>query len=118
MTVHFRDIEEYHTRRYDGKNNPGDHLIECQTLLESWPKDEWFHAFVHMMDDMSRSWYVSAELRREITTWEELTIWFTYTLIFVDTNPTIHYSLKHIRDVVLKVVPVAYPMDLHERCTI
>ena len=65
---------------------------------------------------MPRSWYVSVELSREITTWEELTVFFTHTFSFPDTNPVIHSTLQHIRDVVLKVVLVAYPVDPHETC--
>ena len=49
----FGEVEEYHARRYDGKNAFGDHLIKCQDLWESRPKDEWVHDFVHMLDDMS-----------------------------------------------------------------
>ena len=67
---------------------------------------------------MSCSWYVSVELRREITTWEELTVLFTHTFSFVDTNLVIHSALQHIQDIVLKVVLIAYPVDLHERCSI
>ena len=53
------------------------------------------------------------ELRREITTWEELTVFFAHTFSFTDANPDVSNSLHIIWDVVLKVVPVAYPMDPH-----
>ena len=65
---------------------------------------------------MSRSWYISAELRREITTWEELTVFFAHTFSFADTNLDVNNALQIIRDVVLKVVPVAYPVDPHAHC--
>ena len=113
MTVHFGDAKVYHAGRYDGWNSLGDHLIECQTLWASRPKDEWVHSFVHTLDEIPRSWYVSAELRREITTWEELTVFFTHTFSFVDSNPYFHYALQLIRDVVLKVVSIAYLGDPH-----
>ena len=78
------------------------------------PKNEWVHAFVHTLDEMSRKWYVSVELRREITTWEELSICFSHTFIFADVDPVIHSALQHIHDVVLELVPVIYPVDPHE----
>ena len=31
----------------------------------------------------------------------------------MDANPAIHSALQHIHDFFLKVVPVAYPVDLH-----
>ena len=43
-----------------------------------------------------------------------MSICFSHTFNFVDTNPSIHSALQHIHDVVLKFVPVAYPVDLHE----
>ena len=52
----------------------------------------------------------------EITTWEELTVCFTHTFSFMDTNMYVHNALQLIYDVVLKVVLVAYPMDSHAYC--
>ena len=43
---------------------------------------------------------------------------FTHTFSFTDTNPAIHNALQHIHDVVLKVVPVSYPVDPHKICLI
>ena len=40
MMVQFGDLEVYHARRYDRWNDPTNHLIECQDLWESQPKDE------------------------------------------------------------------------------
>ena len=85
-------------------------------MWTSRPKYEWVHAFVHTLDEMPQLWYVSAELRREITTWEELMICFTHNFSFTNTNPVIHNALQNIRDVVMNVVPVAYPLDPHEIC--
>ena len=93
MTIYFGYAEVYHAGRYDGKNIHGDHLIECQNLWESRTKDEWVHAFVHTLDEILRSWYVSIELRREITTWEELMVFFTHTFSFTDANPDVHNAL-------------------------
>ena len=99
--------------RYDGKNYPTNHLTECQTLWAAQPRDEWIHAFIHTLNEMPRSWYISAELRREITTWEELTVFFAHTFGFADANVEVNNALQIIRDVILKVVPVAYPVDPH-----
>ena len=77
MMVHFGDLEVYHVGRYDGKNDPTSHLIECYNLWALQPKHEWVHAFVYTLEEMPRSWYVAAELRRTIIAWEELSICFT-----------------------------------------
>ena len=39
---------------------------------------------------------------------------FSHTFIFADVDPVIHSVLQHIHDVVLEVIPVAYPTELHE----
>ena len=41
---------------------------------------------------------------------------FNHTFSFTDTNLVIHSALYHIHNVVLKVVPVAYLVDLHAHC--
>ena len=116
MKIHFGNTEDYHARRYDGKNIPRDHIIECQTLWESQPKDEWVYAFIHTLYEMPRYWYMSAKFRREITTLEELTIFFTHTFIFTDAIPYVHNALQLICDIVIKLVSVTYRVDRHAHC--
>ena len=65
---------------------------------------------------MPRSWYVAAELCREITTWENLIVFFSHNFCFVDANLDVHNALQLIRDMVLKVFRVAYPVDPHVHC--
>ena len=65
---------------------------------------------------MPRSWYVSAELWRDITTWEEIAVFFAQTFHFGDANPNVNNALQIIRDVILKIVPVEYPIDPHVQC--
>ena len=67
---------------------------------------------------MRRSWYVAAELRITITTWEELSVCFVQTFSFQDANPEVCNALHIIHNVVLKVIPVAYPIDPHAHCSI
>ena len=93
MTVHFGDTKVYHTRKYDGRNDPNSHLMEFHTLWASRPKDEWVHSFVHTLDEMPRSWYVSANLHKAITTWEELRVFFSHTFSFMDVNLDVHNAL-------------------------
>ena len=52
----------------------------------------------------------------EITTSKELMVFFAQTFSFSYANPDVNNALKIIWDVVLKVVPFAYPMDPHAHC--
>ena len=63
-------------------------------------------------------WYVVVELRRTITTWEELSVFFVQTFSFQDANPEVCNSLHIIHNVVLKVIPVSYHVDPHAHCSI
>ena len=81
-------------------------------------RDEWVRAFVHTLEEMPRSWYVATELRRTITTWEELSVFFVQMFSFQDANPEVCNALQIICDIVLKVIPVAYPVDPHANCSI
>ena len=67
---------------------------------------------------MPRLWYVLVELCRELTTWQELTFFFAHSFNFMGTNLNVHNVLQLIRDLVLKVVPVTYPVDPHACCHI
>ena len=116
--VRFGDVEVYHTGRYDRRNDPTIHLIDYRTLWASCPRDEWVHAFVHTLEEMPRSWYVAAELCRTITTWEELLVCFVQTSSFQDANLEVCNALHTIRDIVLKVTPIAYPVDPDANCSI
>ena len=40
MEVHFDEAEQYQEERYDGKNDPNDHLISCQTMWVLQLKNE------------------------------------------------------------------------------
>ena len=66
---------------------------------------------------MPRSWYVVAKLRRTIITWEELFICFVQTFSFQDANPEVHNAFQIICGVVMKVIHVAYPVDLDVHCS-
>ena len=101
MMVRFSYLEVYHARRYDGWNDPTNHLMEFQALWASRPNDEWVHAFVHTLDELLRSWYVAAKMRRTITTLEELSIFFAQTFSFQDENPEVHNVLHIICYIVL-----------------
>ena len=81
-------------------------------------RDEWVRAFVHTLEEMPRSWYVATELRRTITTWEELSVYFVQTFSFQDANPEVCNTLQIIHDIVLKVIPIAYLVDPHANCSI
>ena len=41
---------------------------------------------------------------------------FNHTFNFADANPDVHNSLQLIRNVVMEVVSVAYPVDPHVYC--
>ena len=41
-------------------------------------------------------------------------ICFSHTFSFVDDDLVIHSALQHIRDVILDIIPVAFPKESHE----
>ena len=61
---------------------------------------------------------MAVELHRTITTWEELSVFFAQTFSFQDANTEVCNALHIIRNVVLKFIPVTYPVDPHAHCSI
>ena len=101
MDVQFKEAEHYQGKKYNENNNPTGHLIACQ--------NEWVHAFFHTLDKIPRRWYISVELPRENTTWDDLTIYFSHTFSFVSDDPIMHNALHHIQHIVSKMVRVKLP---------
>ena len=67
-------------------NHVGDEFAASGT------KRTW-ESFVHALEEMSQYRYVLAKLCREVTTWEELTVYFTHTFIFMQSNQYVHNVL-------------------------
>ena len=105
MEVRSGEDEYYQRKKYDGRNNPSDHLVTCQATWKLRPKEEWVHAFIHTLNETPWISYVSVEMQREITTWEELTTSFNNNFSFIDESQFIHSALQKIRDKVLEIVP-------------
>ena len=47
-----------------------------------------------------------------------MSVFFAKTFSFWDSNPEVHNALQIIRDIVLKVIPVAYLVDPHAHCSV
>ena len=39
---------------------------------------------------------------------------FNHTLIFADPDLVVHSALQHVHDVILEIIPVAFPVESHE----
>ena len=63
MEFRFWEDEYYQGKKYDGINNPSDHLVTCQTTWKLMSKEEWVHAFIHRLDEIQHKWYVSIEIQ-------------------------------------------------------
>ena len=55
-----------------------------------------------------------SKAQREITTWEDLTIYFNDTFSFVDVDLVNHSTLWHIHDVILEIILVPFLEESHE----
>lgn len=59
--------------KYDGRNDPSDHLAKATEMYEVEPQLEWVHLFCHTLDVILMNWYLKTELCHETEEWDFFT---------------------------------------------
>lgn len=52
--------------KYDGRDDPRDHLAKWTKDYGAKPQPEWVHLFFHTLDVIPMNWYLETELRHGI----------------------------------------------------
>jgi hypothetical protein len=97
MQIHFGPEEEEYAHKYIGESNLTGHLEIYRALWCAVLKIEWKHRFIHTLDTNPKNWYLELEMRREITSWEEMVWIFEVMFTFEHESPSIHTTLHAIR---------------------
>ena len=70
------------TEKYDGRNDPRDHLAKFTKVYGTEPQPEWVHLFCYSLDIIPMNWYLETELRHDTAEWDILREGFLMTFSF------------------------------------
>lgn len=63
MRLQFGHPQVQLTEKYDGRDDPYDHLAKWTKVYGAEPQFEWVHLFCDTLDVISMNWYLETELR-------------------------------------------------------
>lgn len=84
MRVCFGHLKVRLTKKYDGRNDPRDHLAKWTEVYGAKPKPEWVHMFCHTFDVIPMNWYLEMKLHHGTEEWDILHQGFFLTFSFED----------------------------------
>lgn len=97
MWVRFGQLETELIDKYDGQNDPKDHI---QLFIATWGeilRGEWVHGFIHRLETIPQNWYLETKLQHGTACWAEMVHGFIITFIFEDDYPNIDAALNIVK---------------------
>jgi len=62
MWVRFCQVQTDLVDKYDGQNDPRDHIHLCMALGGEISREEWVHGFIHTLETIPENWYLETGL--------------------------------------------------------
>ena len=92
------------TEKYDGRDDPHDHLAKWTKYYGTELQPEWVHLFYHTLDVIPRNWYTKIELRHGTSEWDILREGFLLTFTFEDLWwDTVDDVLQAVKTTIFKI---------------
>jgi len=82
MRVWFGHPQVWLIKKYDGRNEPRDHLAKWTKVYGAEPQPEWVHLFCHTLDVIPMNWYLDTKLCHGTEEWDVLRQEFFMTFSF------------------------------------
>lgn len=89
--------------KYDGRNDPSDHLAKWNGVYGAEPQSEWAHLFFHTLDVIPMNWFMETELRHGTKEWDVLHQVFFMTFNFEDGFECIDEALQEVKEMIFKI---------------
>lgn len=102
MKLQFRHAKERLTEKYNGKDDPRDHLEKQTKAWGTDPQLEWVHIFCHTLDTIPLNWYLEIELHHGNVEWDVLKEGLLLTFSFEDGFASIDESLQQIKEIIFR----------------
>lgn len=89
--------------KYDGRNDPRDHLTKWTKVYGTEPQLEWVHLFCHTLDIIPMNWYLEKELCHSTAEWDVLREGFVRTFSFEDVFESIDEALQEVKAAIFRI---------------
>lgn len=110
MKIHFGKPKVWMIDKYDGRDNPHDHLAKWTKAYGAEPQPEWVHLFCHILDIIPMNWYLETEHHHDTEEWDILCQRFIMTFSFEDGFDYIDVVLQEVKEVIFRIPKD--PLDL------
>lgn len=110
MRVFFGHLKVRLTEKYDGRNDPHDHLAKWIEVYGVKPQPEWVHLFFHTLDVIPMNWYLEMELCHGTKDWDILRQGFLMMFNFEDGFESIDKELQEVKMIIFRMLH--HPIDL------
>lgn len=96
--------------KYDGRNDPCNHLEEWIEVFGAKPQPDWVHLFCHTLDIILMSWYLEMELCHGTEEWDIFHQGFFMKFNFKDGFESINEALQEVKEEIFRIPQD--PLDL------
>ena len=110
MKLRFGRANTRMTKKYNGKDDPRNHLAKWTKAWVEEPQPEWVHIFCHNLDTIPKNWYLKMEIYHGTTQWDVLNEGFLLTFSFEDGFDGIDEVLQEVKAAIFRIMQD--PLDL------
>lgn len=93
MKLRFGHANTRLIEKYNGRDNPCDHLAKWTKAWRTKPQPEWVHIFFHTLDTIPMNWYLEMKFYHGTVEWDVLKEGFLLTFSFEDDFASINEAL-------------------------
>ena len=104
MRLRFGHPQMRLTEKYDGRNDPHDHLAKWTKVYITEPQTEWVHLFCHTLDIIPMNWYLETNLCHGTDEWDILREGFLMTFSFEDGFESIDEALQEVKVAIFRIL--------------
>ena len=110
MRLWFGHPKVWLTKKYDGRNDPCDHLAKWTKVYGAEAQPEWVKLFFQTLDVILMNWQLEIELCHGIEEWDILQQGFLMKFRFEDGFECIDEALQEVKAMVFRILQD--PLDL------
>ena len=98
IRLRFGHVETRIIEKYNGKDDPHEHLSHWILAWGEEPQPECVHILFHTLDVIPQQWYLETKLRHGTKCWYEMEKGFLLTYNFTDGWDCINDALQEVKE--------------------
>jgi len=103
MRIHFGQPKVWMTDKYDGRDDPCNHLAKWNKAYGTKPQPKWMHLLFHTLGVIEMNWYLETELCDGTKEWDILCQGFLMAFSFEDGFDCIDTALQEVKPMIFRI---------------